>query len=90
MSPSCSRFTGGRPMPEPVDWSLTTWDGQRLRQHREFLALPFREKMQQLEELARTADRLRGETAAAPSTDDAPRSLTPQPPHSLRGPDPER
>jgi hypothetical protein len=45
-------------MTDPIDWSLTTWEGNRLRQHREFLALPFREKMRWLEELARTAERL--------------------------------
>ena len=35
-----------------IDWSLTTWKGSRLQQHREFYALSFREKLQVVEELA--------------------------------------
>lgn len=38
-------------MAEPIDWSITTWEGNRLRQHREFRALPFREKMEVIEQL---------------------------------------
>lgn len=38
--------------PEPIDWSLTTWKGSRLRQHREFLALSFHRKMELLEEMS--------------------------------------
>jgi hypothetical protein len=34
-----------------IDWSLTTWKGSRLQQHREFLALPFRRKLEVNEEL---------------------------------------
>jgi hypothetical protein len=34
-----------------IDWNLTTWKGSRLQQHREFLALPFRRKLQINEEL---------------------------------------
>ena len=34
-----------------IDWSLTTWKGSRLQQHREFLALPFRRKLEVIEEL---------------------------------------
>ncbi len=41
-----------------VDWSLTTRKGSRLRQHREFLALPFRRKMELLEEMCERAQRL--------------------------------
>jgi hypothetical protein len=41
-----------------VDWSLTTRKGSRLRQHREFLALPFRRKMELLEELCDRAGKL--------------------------------
>lgn len=42
-------------MSDPVDWSLTSWDGNRLRQHREFLALSFREKLEVMEELSEVA-----------------------------------
>jgi hypothetical protein len=38
-------------MTEPIDWSMTTWEGNRLRQHREFRALSFREKMEAIERL---------------------------------------
>ena len=34
-----------------IDWSLTTWKGSRLQQHREFHALPFRRKLEVIEEL---------------------------------------
>ncbi len=34
-----------------IDWSLSTWKGSRLRQHREFQALPFRRKLEVIEEL---------------------------------------
>jgi hypothetical protein len=37
------------------DWSSTSWEGNRLRQHREYLALPFREKLRRLEQLAEVA-----------------------------------
>ena len=36
---------------DDIDWSSTTWEGNRLRQHREFYALPFREKMLRIEQL---------------------------------------
>jgi hypothetical protein len=35
-----------------IDWSLTTWKGNRLQQHREFYKLPFRRKIELLEEMA--------------------------------------
>lgn len=47
------------PEPDPgagVDWSLTTWKGSRLEQHRAFLALPFRRKLELVEEMC---DRVR-------------------------------
>lgn len=34
-----------------IDWDLTTWKGSRLQQHREFLALPFRRKLETIEQL---------------------------------------
>ena len=35
-----------------IDWNLTTWKGSRLQQHRKFRALPFRRKLEIIEELA--------------------------------------
>ena len=45
-------------MHDDADWNSTSWEGNRLRQHREFLALPFREKLRRLEELAEVAEYL--------------------------------
>jgi hypothetical protein len=39
-------------MPDDVDWTVATWEGSRRRQHQEFLALPFREKLAVMEELS--------------------------------------
>jgi len=35
-------------MPDEIDWSVTTFAGNRRRQHEEFLALSFREKVVRL------------------------------------------
>lgn len=42
-------------MPEGPDWSGATWAGNRRRQHREFLALTFREKLAVVEQLGEVA-----------------------------------
>jgi hypothetical protein len=42
-------------MPEDADWTAATWEGSRRRQHAAFLALPFREKVAAIEELAELA-----------------------------------
>lgn len=34
-----------------IDWSQMTWKGSRLLQHREYLALPFRRKIELIEEM---------------------------------------
>ncbi|HEY5793295.1 MAG TPA: hypothetical protein VIS74_08350 [Chthoniobacterales bacterium] len=34
-----------------IDWSQMTWKGSRLLQHREHLALPFRRKIELIEEM---------------------------------------
>jgi hypothetical protein len=34
-----------------TDWSLATWEGNRRQQHLEFLRLPFRRKLEIIEEL---------------------------------------
>lgn len=39
-------------MAETDDWTLATWEGSRRRQHQEFLALPFRDKLAVIEDLA--------------------------------------
>jgi len=36
-------------MPDEIDWSATTHDGNRRRQHEEFRARSFREKLEALE-----------------------------------------
>lgn len=46
-------------MADEIDWALTTWEGSRRRQHLEFLAIPFREKLERLEEMERVAALLR-------------------------------
>lgn len=45
-------------MPETPDWTLTTFDGLRLKQLRDLAALSFREKLRILEELDEVAQRL--------------------------------
>ena len=35
-----------------IDWSLCTWEGSRRAQHRAFLALSLREKLEAVEEMA--------------------------------------
>lgn len=38
-----------------IDWTATTFEGNRRRQHEEFLALPFREKIKAIEMLGEMA-----------------------------------
>ncbi len=38
-------------MPESIDWSQATFEANRLRQHEAFRALPFREKLERLEQM---------------------------------------
>ena len=46
--------------PDPgIDWSLATWEGGRRQQHRDFLALPFRRKLELIEELGEVSAVLR-------------------------------
>jgi hypothetical protein len=40
---------------DPIDWSLTTWKGSRLQQHRAFHALSFARKLELVEEMSATA-----------------------------------
>ena len=54
-------------MSDSIDWSLTTFEGNRLRQHREFMALPFREKMIRMEQASEVAELFRkGRDSRAP------------------------
>jgi hypothetical protein len=46
-------------MNDPV-WETADRDANRLRQHGEFLALPFREKVRRIEQLAEVAAMMRG------------------------------
>jgi hypothetical protein len=47
---------GPAPAPDKVDWSLTTYEGNRRRQHQEFRALSFREKLKRIEEMEAVAE----------------------------------
>jgi len=42
-------------MADPIDWEVASWEGHRRRQHQEFLALPFREKIVVIEQLGEVA-----------------------------------
>ncbi len=42
-------------MHDEVDWSLTTWEGNRRQNHRDFHALPFRRKLEIIEQLGEVA-----------------------------------
>jgi len=39
---------------DSFDWSLTTWKGSRLQQHRAFQSLPFARKLEIVEQMADT------------------------------------
>ncbi|MDQ3698936.1 MAG: hypothetical protein M3373_13095 [Gemmatimonadota bacterium] len=43
-------------MSDGVDWALTSWEGNRRRQHEEFRALPLREKLAIIEQLGEVAE----------------------------------
>lgn len=57
-------------MRDDIDWESTTWEGHRKRQHEDFLALSFREKMVRIEEMGRAVAMLgrRVSEPAAPSS----------------------
>lgn len=44
------------PAPDGIDWSLTTFEGNRRRQHEEFRALPLREKLARIEQMEAVAE----------------------------------
>jgi hypothetical protein len=45
-----------------IDWSLCTWKGSRRKQHQEFYALSFGEKLAQIEEMNDLAAKLSGKS----------------------------
>lgn len=47
---------------DEIDWSVTTWEGNRRRQHQEYYALPFRRKLELLEEGEAVARMFRGDS----------------------------
>ena len=44
------------PVADQPDWTLATWAGNRLAQHREFQALTFREKLRTIEQLGEVTE----------------------------------
>lgn len=62
-------------MADRIDWTLATYEGNRRRQHEEFLALTFREKLAVIEELDHIARHF--------SRRHAPEDATRRPPHEL-------
>lgn len=64
----------GARMPEHIDWSLTTFEGNRLRQHQEFMRLSFREKLFAIQRLGEVAQMFRSGSGreAVPSTTPTP------------------
>lgn len=42
-------------MADAIDWGVTSREGHRRRQHQEFLALPFRDKLVVIEQLGEVA-----------------------------------
>ncbi|HMQ15669.1 MAG TPA: hypothetical protein PKC49_06825 [Phycisphaerae bacterium] len=42
--------------PDVIDWTLATYAGNRRRQHEEFRALPFREKLARIEQMGAVAE----------------------------------
>ncbi len=52
---SCGCCMGTPAMVDRADWSTATWEGNRRRQRQDFLALPFREKLERIERLGEVA-----------------------------------
>jgi hypothetical protein len=46
------------PIESEIDWTLCTWKGSRRRQHQEFHAIPFRRKLELIEEMNEAAVRI--------------------------------
>jgi hypothetical protein len=73
-------------MPEDTDWTAATWEGSRRRQHQAFLALPFRDKLAVIEDLADLAaffterSKARRVPSSAPGATAVSPNQAPQPP----------
>ena len=52
-------------MTDEIDWSVTTFEDNRRQQQREYLLLPFRDKVAALEEMAGVAAWLAARRAAS-------------------------
>jgi hypothetical protein len=66
-------------MNESDDWSGVTWQANRLRQHRAFQALPFRDKVLRIEQLAETAKLVRAAALRAQAADEGKASSGAEP-----------
>jgi hypothetical protein len=42
-------------MPDEIDWTVATWEGNRRRQHEEFRALTLRDKLSIIEQMGEVA-----------------------------------
>lgn len=67
-------FTEMQSVPDEIDWKLTTFEGLRLHQHREFMKLSFREKIERLEQMCEAEEALQQAMRAA----EAARAADPQ------------
>lgn len=67
--------------PEP-DWSAATWEGSRRAMIRRALRLTVRERLEALEALAETSDKLAEIAASRPQGRDAPGRGPGRAPHS--------
>ena len=59
-------------MPDEINWALTTYEGNRRRQHEEFRALTFREKLAVIEELELIASHFSPRRASGDALNQAP------------------
>lgn len=58
---------------QSADWSAATFEGNRLRQLREFQALSLREKIERIEEMAEVAAHFAARRATPRATDETRR-----------------
>lgn len=63
-------------MPDDFDWSVTTFEGNRMQQHRAFQALSFREKIEAIEKMGEVIELFQRNKTPQPS----PRSIVNAPP----------
>jgi hypothetical protein len=63
-----------------IDWSLTTWKGSRLKQHREFYALSFARKLELIEDMATATSWLSSDRTAPLAVQEPPPAAVACPP----------